>query len=345
MSRPARSGFQVGARTLATIPRRLVRVALSLDEALAGQVPVLPPLARRARLSASPRCPTRSPGAAVLPRAGCSPCPPALHAALYRSRRSATTRGSAGLSANARSGLKRKAQEDRGRRPARRSVAIANADEHRGVPRAGPAGVGDDLSGAAARRRPARGSRRRACSPPPTRTGCARGCCCIGRRAGRLSLLHARRGRRCATIMSGMIRRLSELSPGTVLQPQAMRDLFEEARFAAVRFHRGRGAAQAAVRDRRGGLRRPAAAAADAREPRDAGGAGRVRRRGGAGEAATAAAGVEAAGEAGAALNPSSCPWRESEPVERYTGACICAPKPSSSPSARMASMARSCAR
>lgn len=34
--------FQVGARTLASVPRRLTRVALSLDEALAGEVPPLP---------------------------------------------------------------------------------------------------------------------------------------------------------------------------------------------------------------------------------------------------------------------------------------------------------------
>jgi CelD/BcsL family acetyltransferase involved in cellulose biosynthesis len=39
--------FQVGARTLAAIPRELVRVALSLDEALAGGAPALPPLAAR----------------------------------------------------------------------------------------------------------------------------------------------------------------------------------------------------------------------------------------------------------------------------------------------------------
>ncbi|MEH3101755.1 GNAT family N-acetyltransferase [Sphingomonas adhaesiva] len=36
--------LQVGARTLATIPRRLVRVALSLDAALAGAAPALPAL-------------------------------------------------------------------------------------------------------------------------------------------------------------------------------------------------------------------------------------------------------------------------------------------------------------
>lgn len=36
--------FQVGARTLASVPRRLVRLPLSLDQALAGAVPPLPPL-------------------------------------------------------------------------------------------------------------------------------------------------------------------------------------------------------------------------------------------------------------------------------------------------------------
>ncbi|WP_031394306.1 GNAT family N-acetyltransferase [Sphingomonas sp. STIS6.2] len=40
--------FQLGARTLATIPRRLVRVALSLDDVLAGDVPILPALATQA---------------------------------------------------------------------------------------------------------------------------------------------------------------------------------------------------------------------------------------------------------------------------------------------------------
>ena len=39
--------FQVGARTLAAIPRELVRVPLSLDEALAGGAPALPPLGAR----------------------------------------------------------------------------------------------------------------------------------------------------------------------------------------------------------------------------------------------------------------------------------------------------------
>jgi CelD/BcsL family acetyltransferase involved in cellulose biosynthesis len=38
--------FQIGARTLASIPRRLVRVPLDLDDALAERLPALPPLDR-----------------------------------------------------------------------------------------------------------------------------------------------------------------------------------------------------------------------------------------------------------------------------------------------------------
>ncbi|WP_258043133.1 GNAT family N-acetyltransferase [Sphingomonas sp. NBWT7] len=37
--------LQIGARTIASIPRRLRRIGLSLDEALAGSAPALPPLA------------------------------------------------------------------------------------------------------------------------------------------------------------------------------------------------------------------------------------------------------------------------------------------------------------
>lgn len=37
--------LQIGARTIATIPRRLRRVSLSLSEALGGRMPALPPLA------------------------------------------------------------------------------------------------------------------------------------------------------------------------------------------------------------------------------------------------------------------------------------------------------------
>jgi CelD/BcsL family acetyltransferase involved in cellulose biosynthesis len=40
--------FQIGARTLASIPRRMVRVPLTLDDVLDGRLPALPPLERDA---------------------------------------------------------------------------------------------------------------------------------------------------------------------------------------------------------------------------------------------------------------------------------------------------------
>ena len=40
--------FQIGARTIAAVQRRMVRVPLSLDQVLDGRVPVLPPLDRAA---------------------------------------------------------------------------------------------------------------------------------------------------------------------------------------------------------------------------------------------------------------------------------------------------------
>ena len=40
--------FQVGARTIATVRRRLVRVPLDLADVLAGEVPVLPATPREA---------------------------------------------------------------------------------------------------------------------------------------------------------------------------------------------------------------------------------------------------------------------------------------------------------
>ena len=47
-ARPLPLKFQVGARTLASIRRDLVRVPLSLDDALDGELPDLPPLDRQA---------------------------------------------------------------------------------------------------------------------------------------------------------------------------------------------------------------------------------------------------------------------------------------------------------
>ena len=78
--------------------------------------------------------------------------------------------------------------------------------------------------------------------------------------------------------------RFNDLSVGAVLQVEALRDLFAEAGVRAVRLHRGRRPAQAPVRDRRGRLLRPVAAAADRRQPRGDRRVGRVRRDDGAGQ-------------------------------------------------------------
>lgn len=101
--------FQVGARTLAAVPRRLVRVALSLDTVLAAVVPALP------------RLPDDADGFLVtsVPEAAIDGFVPAglLCAVRQRYVRYHIDFGVgveawlAGLSGNARSGLKRKARK------------------------------------------------------------------------------------------------------------------------------------------------------------------------------------------------------------------------------------------
>ncbi|WP_174292886.1 GNAT family N-acetyltransferase [Sphingomonas bacterium] len=101
--------FQVGARTLAAVPRRLVRVALSLDEVLGWRVPVLPVLSPGedgylvTSLPVDRMQAIHAPGLLVRVRQR------------YRRYWIDLTAGEAawlaGLSANARAGLKRKARK------------------------------------------------------------------------------------------------------------------------------------------------------------------------------------------------------------------------------------------
>lgn len=101
--------FQVGARTLATIPRHMVRVPLSLDAVLSGAAPVLPVL------------PAEADGYAItsLPEAQVATLDPHGLLAFVRQRyvryHTDLTMGAeawlAGLSGSARSGLKRKAKK------------------------------------------------------------------------------------------------------------------------------------------------------------------------------------------------------------------------------------------
>lgn len=97
--------LQVGARTLATIPRRLIRVGLSLDDALSARAPVLPPLD-----GADGYFVTSLPDATALDWPGLA------HVRQRYTRRWTDLRIGydawlATLSSNARSGLKRKARK------------------------------------------------------------------------------------------------------------------------------------------------------------------------------------------------------------------------------------------
>jgi hypothetical protein len=101
--------FQVGARTLAAVPRRLVRVSLSLDDVLAGRVPTLPPLAA----DDDGYFVTSLPVDRIADL-----CPPGMIAGVRQGYRrywidliAGEAAWSSALSANARSALKRKAKK------------------------------------------------------------------------------------------------------------------------------------------------------------------------------------------------------------------------------------------
>ena len=103
--------FQVGARTLASIQRQLVRVPLTLDEALGGRLPVLPPLDRSAHGYQITSLPEDRRDAMVLAGGGMI----AFVRQRYTRRYADLTIGFDAwldaMSSNARSGLKRKAKK------------------------------------------------------------------------------------------------------------------------------------------------------------------------------------------------------------------------------------------
>lgn len=104
---PMPLGFRVGTRTLLSVRRRLARVALSLDDALAGRAPALPPLA-----GADGYLVTSLP-AALLDTIAAGAGIAAVRQRYTRYYTDLTTSFETwwqGLSANTRSGLKRKAK-------------------------------------------------------------------------------------------------------------------------------------------------------------------------------------------------------------------------------------------
>lgn len=102
--------FQIGARTLASVPRRLVRVGLSLESVLARRLPTLPPLPRDADGYALTSLPEADLAAAAKGAGGML-----VHVRQRYTRHHADLSIGfdaylARLSANTRSGLKRKAR-------------------------------------------------------------------------------------------------------------------------------------------------------------------------------------------------------------------------------------------
>lgn len=102
--------FQIGARTLAAIPRQLQRVSLSLDQVLDGGVPVLPPLEGQAHGYAITSLPEASLAALLVVGGGMIAYVRQRYTRHYADLTGGFEAYAAGLSGNTRSGLKRKAK-------------------------------------------------------------------------------------------------------------------------------------------------------------------------------------------------------------------------------------------
>lgn len=103
--------FQIGARTIAAVKRRMVRVPLSLDQVLDGRVPVLPPLDRAAHGYAITSLPQDQLGAVVRVGGGMIAHVRQRYPRHYADLTIGFEAYRASLSGNTRSGLKRKAKK------------------------------------------------------------------------------------------------------------------------------------------------------------------------------------------------------------------------------------------
>ncbi len=101
--------FQVGARTLAAVPRRLVRVGLSLDAVLAARTPTLPSLLADADGFIVTSLPEAA--LAAFDRRGLLGAVRQRYVRYHTDLRTGVDAWLAGLSGSARSGLKRKAKK------------------------------------------------------------------------------------------------------------------------------------------------------------------------------------------------------------------------------------------
>lgn len=227
--------FQVGARTLASVPRRLVRVPLSLASALTGEAPVLPPLAPGDDGYLVTSLPAARVDAVTAPTLIAHVRQ--RYTRYYVDLAAGEASWRAGLSANARSTMKRKArklaalpgfavrayrsgEEIAAFHPQARGVSATTYQERlmdAGLP-ADPAPL----------LRLAAGDRLRAWLLVVEEAPIAYLCCSIDGDTVRYDQV-------------GHDPRWSAWSPGSVLQEAALVDLFAEARFARFDFTEGEG--------------------------------------------------------------------------------------------------------
>ncbi|MCP3734209.1 GNAT family N-acetyltransferase [Sphingomonas sp. RP10(2022)] len=226
--------FQVGARTLASVKRRLVRIALSLDDALAGTAPSPPPMTGDGYLV------TSLPEALVgqVEVGGCVAVVRQRYTRFYTDLTVGHDAWLAGLSGSARSTLKRKTKKAEAAGMAVRAYRTAAEFDAfyplaRGVSartyqeRLLDAGLPEDAASVAHLRAQAAAD---------------------GLRAWLLTIAGEPAAYLCCTVQGTALRydhvghdpALNDLSPGTVLQAAALRDLFAD-RFARFDFTEGEG--------------------------------------------------------------------------------------------------------
>jgi len=110
-ARPMSLKFEIGARTLLSVERTLVRIPLGLDEAREGWLPALPPLPREAHGYSITSLPEDRKAALVQTSGGMLPFVRQCYTRWYADLGGGFDAWLAGLSANTRQGVRRKAKK------------------------------------------------------------------------------------------------------------------------------------------------------------------------------------------------------------------------------------------